>query len=85
MGFEEDRNPWRDGGSGRDRKRELLRAAVETGGVQTGFCDGYEIPYDGAHFHAEELQAEGFLRKHAEQPIADVTLWVAVTPGMRDA
>jgi hypothetical protein len=85
VGFEEERGDFfgGSGGDGRRKKRELLSAAVERGGILTGFWDSYEVPYDGAHFHASELEAEGMLKKHDVQPVADVTIWVAVTPGAR--
>lgn len=78
MGFDEDRGDrWRDGSGPQNGKRELLRAAIECGAVMTGRIDGEEIPYDGARFHAEELQAEGFLKKYEQQPIEDATIWIA--------
>jgi hypothetical protein len=84
VGLEEDRGDFFGGhGDGRREKRRLLEAAVEHGGVLTGFHDGYEVPYDGAHFHAAELEAVGLFRKAQQQPVKDVTIWIAVTPGDR--
>ena len=83
MGFEEEREPRWHGDDGRGRKRALLRAAIDCGAVLTGFVDGEEIPYDGARFHAEELQAEGFFKRCEVQPVEDATIWIAVTPGLR--
>jgi hypothetical protein len=84
MGFDEERSDrWRDSSGPENGKRMLLQAAIEAGAVLTGVFEGDEIPYDGARFHAEELQAEGFLKKHELQPVEDVTIWVATTPGER--
>ncbi len=50
-------------------KRELLEVAVRCGAIYTAILDGEELPYDGARFHATELEADGFFTKVPDVPV----------------
>jgi len=84
MGFDEAReDPWRGRGDGSHSRMNFLRVAVKCGAVQTGWIDGDECPYYGAHEHAESLTAEGLLKKYdPDEPFTfEQTIWIPTTLG----
>jgi len=52
----------------------LLRIAVQSGAVLTGYNDGVECPYYGVHDHANQLMVEGLLTS-VPGSVPNTTIW----------
>lgn len=89
MGFEETRDDAWGGREGPNfSKGFFLKTAVKCGAVQTGYWDGHESPYYGAHDHAESLEREGLVKKHdgpyrAKEWLSEETIWVPTDAGRK--
>jgi hypothetical protein len=57
------RGPWDPNGGPHFSKRDLLEVAIRYGAIYTAKLDGEELPYEGARFHADELEAEGKFKR----------------------
>lgn len=70
-------------------KRDLLAIAVSSGAIYTAKIDGVEVPYDGAPFHAEELERDGLFARVPNAPalegVDDYVVWVATAQGTQVA
>lgn len=66
-------------------KWHLLEIAVSSGAIYTAKIDGIEVPYDGAPFHAEELEREGLFERVLGSPVlggvSDFVIWMATALG----
>lgn len=76
--FGGDPTPW--------SKMFFLRHAVECGAAFTGYTEGHveiacEVPYYGAHVHAEDLMSEGLLSKEPFEGLANCTIWIPTAAG----
>lgn len=65
----------------------LLEVAIAAGAIYTAKIDGIEAPYDGAPFHAEELEREGMFERVAGAPVLEgvdhFVIWKATVLGTR--
>ncbi|HYX20490.1 MAG TPA: hypothetical protein VFA98_06550 [Thermoanaerobaculia bacterium] len=70
-------------------KKHLLEIAVSSGAIYTARIDGAEVPYDGAPFHAEELEREGLFARVPNAPVLegvdDYVVWVPTAMGTHAA
>jgi len=81
MSFDEEpRDPF-DGGGGFYSKGLFLRTCVECGAAFTGYYESIEVPYYGAHAHAEELESEGLLTQMPFDGVPDCTIWIPTETG----
>jgi len=76
-------------GDGPFSKRGLLEVAARSGAIYTAKIDGVEVPYDGALFHAEELEREGMFEQVPDAPtlegVKDYTIWRVTALGAQEA
>jgi hypothetical protein len=68
-------------------RRTLLEVAARCGAIYTAKLDGEELPYDGALFHAEELECDGLFERVPDSPVLpdvrDFVIWKLTERGIR--
>jgi hypothetical protein len=91
MGFEETREDfWGGRGDSSHSRENFLKTAVKCGAVQTGYWNGHESPYYGAHSHAESLAADGLLKRwegpyRVRQILEEESIWIPTEAGKKMA